>query len=233
MYKDKKILALVPARGGSKGIKDKNIIPLQGAPLISYTINSALGSKYIDNTVVTTDSERIASVAMLYGASVPFMRPAELASDSAKTIDSVIHAVDTLAEKGECYDVLVLLQPTQPLRTSEDIDNAIHLFFENNRQSLVSVTPVENHPLLIRSINSDGELVSLLDSGSTCRRQDMDKYYSVNGCIYINNIEELSGDTSFNDNKIPYIMDKDRAVDIDDLNDLFLAEYYLQRKDMK
>ena len=155
MFCNKKILALVPARGGSKGIKDKNIILLHGAPLISYTIDSALGSKYIDNTVVTTDSERIASVAKLYGADVPFLRPVELASDSAKTVDAVIHAIETLATIGQNYDVLVLLQPTQPLRTSEDIDNAIELFFKNNRQSLASVTPVENHPILIRSIDEE------------------------------------------------------------------------------
>lgn len=227
MFENSRILALIPARGGSKGIKNKNIIPVAGKPLIAYSIDAALHSKYVDDIVVTTDSQIIADVAKEYGARVPFLRPDYLASDTAKTIDAVIHAVDELKNQGHSYDVLLLLQPTQPLRTSEDIDAAIELFYQNNQKATVSVSPVDDHPLLIRTVSSDGCLTNLLNTGSTCRRQDMPDYYRVNGCIYLNKISEVDKDLSFNDNKLAYIMPRERAVDIDEPKDLLLAEYYL------
>lgn len=230
MFEKSRILALIPARGGSKGIKDKNIVDVAGKPLISYSIEAALHSKYVDDIVVTTDSEKIAEVAKKYGARVPFLRPAHLASDTAKTVDAVVHAIEELKKLGQSYDVLLLLQPTQPLRTSADIDGAIELFFENNQKSLVSVSPVDDHPLLIRTISDEGKLVNLLNSNSTCRRQDMPDYYCVNGCIYLNKINEIDKDLSFNDNKVAYIMPKERAVDIDEYRDLLLAGYYLKNE---
>ena len=232
MYKGRKILALIPARGGSKGIKNKNIVDLDGKPLISYSIKAGLDSEYIDDVVVSTDSELIASVASRYGANVPFMRPAELASDTSKTIDAVLHAVRFFHDNDCEYDALVLLQPTQPLRTAKDIDMAIEKYYQSE-QNLVSVSPVDNHPLLIRSIDSNGELVNLMNVNSTCRRQDMPDYYCVNGCIYINKISELSEQTSFNDNKIPYIMDPLHSVDIDDMTDLAMAELIIRMQNMK
>lgn len=228
MFGKQKILALIPARGGSKGIKDKNIIPLAGKPLIAYSIEAAKKSKYIDSIVVTTDSERIAEVAKRYGARVPFLRPDELAADTSKTIDAVLHAIRTLKSMGENYDTLVLLQPTQPLRTTDDIDKAIELYYENVENGLVSISPVDDSPLLIRSIDEDGKLINLLSQNSTCRRQDMPNYYKVNGCIYINKIDELNENTSFNDNKVPFIMDKEHSIDIDEMSDLWMAEYYFK-----
>lgn len=228
MYKSKRILSLIPARGGSKGIKNKNIIDLNGRPLIAYSIAASLASKYIDKTVVSTDSMEIAKIAKEYGASVPFMRPKILASDCAKTIEVVLHAINMLKTEGEKFDILILLQPTQPLRTTDDIDAAIELFFERGECSLVSVSSVEDHPLLIRTVNADGNLSSLLDENSTCRRQDMKSYYKVNGCIYINCINELSEETSFNDNRTAFIMKSDHSVDIDEIKDIYLAEFYLR-----
>lgn len=230
MYNDKRILALIPARGGSKGIKKKNIAVLNGYPLISYTIKESLSSKYVDDTVVTTDSDEIAKVSLEYGARLPFMRPKELADDNSKTIDAVIHAIDELKKMGEEYDVLLLLQPTQPLRTHEDIDMAIEAYFEHGMQAMVSVSPVDDHPLLIRTIDENGKLNTLLEENSTCRRQDMARYYRVNGCIYINAVDELSEDTSFNDNPIGFLMSKEHSVDIDEAKDLYLAEYYLRER---
>lgn len=227
MYQGKKILALIPARGGSKGIKDKNIIDLCGKPLIAYSIECGLQSKYIDSVVVTTDSEKIAEVSRQYGARVPFLRPAEYAQDTSTTLVAVLHAVNTLKEMGESYDALLLLQPTQPLRTSEDVDKAIEAYFENGEEDLVSVSLVSDHPLHIRTVEENGKLKKLLDSSSTCRRQDMPPFYRVNGCIYINNLNELNDKTSFNDNSVPYIMEQSHSVDIDDLADFYLAEYYL------
>lgn len=231
MFEDKRILALIPARGGSKGIKDKNIILLSGKPLIAYSIEAAKHSKYIDSIVVTTDSKKIACIANKYGARTPFLRPTELSNDNSKTIDAVLHAIKFLKNIDEIYDSVVLLQPTQPLRTTFDIDKAIEVYYQNNEEGLVSISPVDDNPLLIRTINSNGKLINLLSQNSTCRRQDMPRYYKVNGCIYINKIDELSNTTSFNDNSVPFIMQKENSVDIDELSDLWIAEYYLNTND--
>ena len=229
MYGDKKVLALIPARGGSKGIKGKNIISLAGKPLIAYTIEASLKSRYIDSTVITTDSREIAKTAENYGGRVPFLRPQELAGDQSRTIDAVLHAIRTLRTLGEKYDTLILLQPTQPLRRTEDIDEALDLFFGSGQKPLVSVSLVDDHPLLIRSIDKYGVLKPLLNRCSTCRRQDMPDYYRINGCIYINRIAELNHETSFNDNEIPFIMEREFSIDIDEENDLRMAEYYMRR----
>lgn len=225
---DKTILALIPARGGSKGIKKKNIVPLAGKPLIAYSIEAALKSQYIDRTIVSTDSGEIAKAAEEFGAEAPFLRPKELADDKSKTLDAVLHAVKKLEDAGERYDVLVLLQPTQPLRRAEDIDQAVEVFFQNNQEGLASVSLVDDHPLLIRSIDGSGILKPLLDCGSTCRRQDMPDYYRINGCIYINRIRDLCTRTSFNDNMVPYVMQKEHSVDIDEMIDLVVAQFYLK-----
>lgn len=237
MIQGKRVLALIPARGGSKGIKNKNIRTLNGKPLIAYTIEAAGSSRYVDTVLVTTDSEEIAGVAKEYGAYVPFLRPAELASDTAKTIDAVLHAVEWLRQGGdggteqqEQYDILVLLQPTSPLRTTQDIDKALELFARKDETSLASVSPVEDHPVLIRTIDSDGTVRNLLAGSSTVRRQDMPDYYRVNGSIYINRIEELSEDTSFNDNPLAYVMRSDHSIDIDEEKDLILAEWIMKRQ---
>ena len=232
MYNGLKILALIPARGGSKGIKNKNIIDLCGKPLIQYTIDAAKGSKYIDDVVVSTDSEAIADVARKCGAEIPFLRPVELATDTSKSIDVVVHAVDFLKKQGREYDCVLFLQPTQPLRTVEDIDLAVDTFYSNGRKSLVSVCEVENHPILMRTINK-GILEHLMNCGSDCRRQDMSDYYCVNGCIYINPIEDINRNLSQNDNIITFIMPVDHSVDIDEEIDLKKAEFYLSLQKKK
>ncbi len=229
MYNDKRILAVIPARGGSKGIPHKNIISLCRKPLISYTIETSKNSRYIDYIMVSTDDEEIAKVSKKYGADIPFMRPAELASDTSKTVDVVIHVIDELKKRKQLFDVLVLLQPTAPLRTSADIDNAIEKYFECKCDSLASVSEVDDNPILIRSIEND-KLQPLLHGSSTCRRQDMAKYFKINGCIYINEISKINTGTSFNDNRIPFLMEKSHCVDIDELSDLALAEFYINNK---
>ncbi len=234
MYRENRILALIPARGGSKGIPHKNIIPVAGKPLIRYTVEAALQSRYIDYVLVSTDDAEIARTAKACGAQVPFLRPAELAADTSRTVDAVIHAAETLKQSGETFDSLVLLQPTSPLRTAEDIDGAVEKFYAGGRQAVVSVSPAEDHPILIRTIEQTpaGErLKPLLAGSSTVRRQDMPAFYRVNGCIYINAMEELNGDTSFNDNPVPWVMEKSHSVDIDEPADLALAEYLLNAKE--
>ncbi len=230
MINNKKVLALIPARGGSKGIKDKNIYPLYGKPLIAYSIDCAKRSKYIDEIVVSTDSIIIAEVAKNYGAYIPFLRPVELASDTAKSIDAIVHAIKWLEDHNEKFDIFVLLQPTSPLRTVEDLDGALEKFINSGEKSLVAVSLVSDNPILIRTINADGTMEKLLDLQSTVRRQDMKNYYRVNGSIYINKVSEINADTSLNDNEIPFVVKPENSVDIDEKKDLVLAEWYLGQK---
>ncbi len=230
MFLDKKILALIPARGGSKGIKDKNIYPINGKPLVAYAIEAARGSRYLDYIMVSTDSEKIVAVAKEYGASVPFMRDALLASDTSKTIDAVVDVINRLVDMGEEYDVLVLLQPTSPLRTTKDIDGAIEMFFDNGEKSLLSVSEVNDNPVLIRRLENN-MAVPILDRPSTVRRQDFEKFYRVNGAIYINLVNEIDSNTSFNDNTVGFVMEKSHSVDIDTPEDVLSVEQILQRKE--
>ncbi len=230
MYGNRKILALIPARGGSKGIPHKNIIDLNGKPLIAYTIDSAKKSRYIDNIVVSTDDQNIADVSKKLGAKVPFIRPTYLAADESKTEDVVLHALQYLENNGESYDVLILLQPTQPLRTEDDIDKALELFEKLDEQSVVSISEVSDNPILIRRLGEGGQLEKLLKRSSTCRRQDMEAYYRVNGAIYINRINEISENTSLNDNCIGFLMDRSHSIDIDTYEDLDWARFYLNKR---
>ncbi|HBF76227.1 MAG TPA: acylneuraminate cytidylyltransferase family protein, partial [Clostridiaceae bacterium] len=184
MYKKKKILALIPARGGSKQIINKNIKLLCGKPLISYTIEAALASDYIDDVVISTDSDLIAEISLKYGGQVPFMRPKELAGDESKTIDVAIHAINALIKMGRNYDYLVLLQPTSPLRTKDDIDSAIKIIIDGDISSLVSVREVKENPALMRTIENN-KLKNIMDFNGSLRRQDLPKYYIFNGAIYI------------------------------------------------
>jgi len=215
MYKNKTFIAVIPARGGSKGIPRKNIIDVAGKPLIAYTIETALASRYLDRVIVSTDDVEIAKVSKQYGAEVPFLRPAHLATDEAKTIDTVI---DTLERIEQSYDYVVLLQPTQPLRTVQQIDDAIQQVVEQNQSSLVSVEEVTDHPILYRTMTTEGKLLPLLHQNSTVRRQDFEPYYKVNGLIYINKVDELTHDTSLNDNEYSFLIKQ--TIDIDTWNDI-------------
>jgi cytidylyltransferase len=227
MYKDKKVLAIIPARGGSKGIPHKNIVPLCGKPLIAYTIEAAKSSKYVDTVLVSTDDVNIQAVSERYGASIPFLRDAQLASDEATTISVVVDTVKRLATKNEVYDVVVLLQPTSPLRTVEEIDKALDVFFQNDMKGVVSVHVSEVSPFLLRTIQGQ-RLQQIIDVSSTIRRQDMPTYYEVNGAIYINAASDITESLSFNDNPIPYIMNREHSVDIDTWDDLDEAEKLLK-----
>lgn len=229
MYQDKRILAIIPARGGSKGIPHKNIINLCGKPLIAYTIESAKQSTYIDTVIVSTDDVDIQRISEDYGASVPFLRDAKIASDEATTISVVVDAVERLKEKEQIFDAVVLLQPTSPLRTTEEIDVAIDIFFQNEMNGVVSVNVAEVSPFLLRTIKGS-QLQRIISENSTIRRQDMPTYYEVNGAIYINAISDIKESLSFNDNPIPYIMSCERSVDIDTWDDLEKAKYYLNNK---
>lgn len=228
MYHNFSFVAIIPARGGSKGIPNKNIIEVCEKPLIQYTIESAKQSKYLDDIIVSTDSEQIANIARNLGASIPFLRPSWLATDESKTIDTVIFTLDKLNEFGEFYDYVVLLQPTQPLRKSLHIDEAIEKIIKYKLESLVSVSKVKEHPILMRTIREDETLKKILNINSTIRRQDFPDVYKVNGAIYINKINKsLNKNTSLNDNKLSYIMDEKYDLDIDSMTDLNILKKIL------
>lgn len=233
MIDGKRVLAWIPARGGSKGIKDKNIRDLNGKPLIAYTIEAAAASSYVDKIMVSTDSRRIADIAEAYGAWVPSLRPAELAADTSKTLDAVLYTIELMRSMYQEFQVFCLLQPTSPLRDSRDIDCALEAYVRCGCNPVVSVSPVEDQPLLIRSIADDGTLQPLLHQSSTCRRQDMKPYYVVNGSIYINPVSELGHTTSFNDNAYPYLMDREHGIDIDTLADFDMAADILKKRNLR
>ena len=231
MYKNKKILAIIPARGGSKGIPSKNIIEIYNKPLIQYSIECAKESKYIDRTIISTDDLKIKEVAEKCGGEVPFLRPEELAQDTSKTIDCLVHAVNWLKEQEEEYEYLVLLQNTVPLRKGWQVDEAIEKLFASNERSLVSITEVEENPVLMRTLNEDGTVKNMLQVNSTMRRQDFPRFYKVDGAIYIQKLDEnFNLDTSLNDGKLAYIMEEKYSVDIDTYLDIKKIEYYLEQE---
>jgi len=230
VIKGKKILGIIPARSGSKGLPRKNILPLAGKPLIVWTIEAANGSKYIDRCIVSTDSEEIAEEAVKYGGDVPFLRPVKLATDEADSDSVVLHAIDALPQK---YDMVVLLQPTSPLRTSENIDKALNLMLEKKAPALVSVVKTGHPPECSVRIGDNlkiSELAVKLDRGK--RRQDYPPTYRLNGAIYVaQSLYYLQKKTFITEDTIAFIMPPERSVDIDSRLDLRLAELIINDSD--
>jgi len=228
LYKGKTILGLIPARGGSKGLPRKNIIPLLGKPLIAWTIEQALASKYLDRVVISTDDKEIAEISKKYGAEVPFMRPKELAMDKSKGIDVVLHAIDWVKEndKRKQYDLLMLLQPTSPLRTTGDISKAIELLFLREAKAIVSVCEVDHHPLWANTLPEDGCMKNFIRQEIMNKnRQELLKFYRLNGAIYLAYCDYIKEQESFfGENTFAYIIPRERSVDVDDEIDFGLAE---------
>lgn len=217
MYKNKKILAIIPARSGSKGLKDKNIKELNGKPMISYTIEAAVQSGIFEDVIVSTDSQVYADISIDYGASVPFLRSNYLSSDTATSIDMIIHVIEEMNKIGKEYDYFMLLQPTSPLRTKDDIINAIELLFEKEANSVVSVCEAENSPLYMNTINEDLSIDGFLPKGIKTRRQELDKYYRINGAIYLCKVEYfLKSKDFYNERSYAYLMNKKNSIDVDD-----------------
>ena len=191
MINDKKVLAIIPARGGSKGLPGKNIKELCGKPLIAWSIEQALKSKYIDNVVVSTDTEEIAKIAKECGADVPFLRPAELAADDSPTSDAILHVLEQLNMKGESYDYVALLEPTSLLRKSNDIDDAISMIVKNtDANCLVSVGEVHmEHPMIVKKIDKKGFIAPyILNIAKIHQRQQAGKAYFPYGVNYIGKV---------------------------------------------
>ena len=229
MYKNKRFLAIIPARGGSKSIPNKNVMAICGKPLIAYTIEAGKKSKYIDEIIVSTDSEVIKVIAEQHGANVPFLRPEELSDDTSKSIDVVMHAIDFYKNNNVCFDYIILLQPTSPLRTFEHLDNAIEKLIESNRTSLVSVCEADENPVLMRSIENEKLKEVISFEGTNLRRQDLPTFYIFNGALYINSNDMLINSKKFVDeDTIPYVMDKESSIDIDTMLDARLVELIIK-----
>lgn len=226
------VLGIIPARGGSKSIPQKNIAILNGKPLISYTIEAARRCKSISRLIVSTDDKDIADISMSLGAEVPFMRPQDLAEDSTPTIHVVLHALDELEYSGGyCPDIVVLLQATCPLRSAEDIDEAVSTFRSNEGDVVVSVVRSEEHPYNMFRIEGTYLLPLIGDrDASVTRRQDYPELYLLNGAMYVSTPQKLRRLRSFIKGKlIPYIMPWVRSVDIDYPLDMEYASFLLKK----
>ncbi len=232
MYKSKKILAIIPARGGSKGLPGKNIKELAGKPLISWSIEAGLQSSWIDELIVNTDSEKIAAVARNSGGKVPFLRPTEQATDSANTMDVLLHTINWYEKQDVFFDLIIVLQPTSPLRTGEDIDQAVQNFFKKNADCVVSVCMVEHHPYWTNQLPADGCMDGFLrPEAINTPRQQLPDYYGLNGAVYIAAIPWLKKHKSFFGKKTyAYVMEPERSVDIDTIIDFRLAEILLRER---
>ena len=229
------MLAIIPARGGSKGLPGKNIRPLNGKPLIAYAVEAALKSEAIDRVIVTTDDEEIAAVAKAAGAEIPFMRPAELASDTASAVDVYLHAMDFMAElEGKRRDKFMVLLPTAPLRTSAHIDAAAALFEKEQGQTLISVSEAEVPPSWYMEMNEAGRIHNAgfaVKGNVVANRQVNDTFYVPNGAIFILDYDLLKEKrTYYSDNTVGFVMDRRDSVDIDYLEDFEYAEFLLSKK---
>jgi CMP-N,N'-diacetyllegionaminic acid synthase len=235
--KNRKVLGLIPARGGSKGVPRKNIRMLGGLPLIAHTIQAALGALQIDRVIVSTDDAEIAEVARQYKAEVPFIRPAEFATDTASSISVVHHAIQWLEEEqGYRPDAVAVLAPTSPLRTVEHIDAAISLLWEMELDSAATVTEVRDHPYFIYSMAPGQKLKELVaEPDKPLRRQDLPLFYTHSQAVFVSRLEYLRGCGD----PAPLInfasvaglpIDRESALDIDTFEDLQRAETILRNR---
>jgi CMP-N-acetylneuraminic acid synthetase len=225
MYNNKRFLAIIPARSGSKGLKDKNIKVMNGKPMLSYSIEAAAVSGIFDNIVVSTDSEEYADIARQYGASIPFLRPEFLAADTTTTNDVLEYTLNRLKEMKQEYDYFVLLQPTSPLRKAEDIVESAKLLFSKEAYTIVSVCEVDHSPLYMNVLNESLSMEDFLSKDIKTRRQDLQQYYRLNGAIYISEVNYfLKCKNFYGDKCYAYIMDKKRSIDIDDEIDFLIAD---------
>ena len=224
----KTFLAIIPARGGSKRLPNKNILNLNGKPLIAYSIEAALQSKYINNVVVSSDSNDILNIAKSFKAQT-IKRPDYLATDTAKSFDAIKHTIENMPQ----YDYIVLLQPTSPLRDANNIDQAINLLEQKNADAIISVSAMEHSPLWANTLDDNLSMKNFLkDEVLNKRSQDLETYYRLNGAIYIAKTDKLLEEETFflKDNIFAYIMSRENSIDIDEDIDFQLAKIILDKK---
>lgn len=224
-----KHIAIVPARSGSKGLKDKNIKELKGKPLMAYTIEAALSSGVFDCVHVSTDSEEYAAIARECGADVPFLRTRELAGDTTSSWDALRYVINRYEELGKVFDYVTLLQPTSPLRDAEDIKNACKILKEKDADAVISVCELEHSIQICNTLGENGSMCQFIDSNKVGARQLGEKFYRLNGAIYMQKTSILmSGQNLYNENSYAYVMDKIHSIDIDDAFDFRMAQMVLE-----
>lgn len=230
MYKNKKILAIIPARSGSRGLPGKNTRMLCGKPLIAWTIIESLSSKYLDKVAVSTDDGHIAMLSKRYKAQAPFIRPKKLATSSAKVIDVLIHAIGYFENIGERYDLIMLLQPTSPLRRACDINGSIELFFKKKAQAIISVCQNEHHPWWSNTLETGFSMAGFNKKAiANKNRQFLPVFYRINGAIYLADTGYLKTKKSFlGKDTFAFIMPQERSVDIDNKLDFDFAQFLMQ-----
>lgn len=237
MIEGKRVLALVPARSGSKGLPMKNVRLLHGKPLLSWPIAAARHSRYVDRVVTSTDSEEFARLAKFAGAEIPFLRPAELSTDTAPSIAFIFHALDTLEAAGDKYDYLVLLEPTSPLTEASDIDSALEALVARraDADAIVSVAElVSTHPAFAVRLNELGLMHPYASQsfGQLPRRQDIEPLYSLDGSLYISSIETLRAQRGFcHERTMSHVMPHYKSFEVDDLVDFICIEAILAQWD--
>ncbi|NEW08841.1 acylneuraminate cytidylyltransferase family protein [Paenibacillus sp. SYP-B3998] len=227
MINNKKVLAIIPARGGSKGVPRKNIRQLAGKPLIAWTIEAGKKSKYIDRLIVTSEDLEIIGVAEEYGANVPFVRPKHLAEDETQGLDPVFHALNELPD----YDYVVILQPTSPLRVTEDIDSCIEHLVNSGVPACVSVTEPDKSPYWMYMLQENGLMKPFSSQREVAvRRQDLPLVYALNGAVYVAVIEWLMKTKRIvTEETSAFIMPKSRSYDIDTEEDFLLCEWMMTK----
>jgi CMP-N-acetylneuraminic acid synthetase len=224
------IVAIIPARKSSKGLKNKNIYPLLGKPLINWTIDSVLNSKYINDIYVTSDSEKIEKYVLQYDINF-LKRPSKLAKDDSNIVDVIIHALEQILKKKN-FDFLILLQPTSPLRNTLHIDNAISSLINTNATSLISVVKQDNKLLKSFFLENTSIFLKALNNSNFqfSNRQSLPNMYMPNGAIYIVNVQDFLNNKSFFTNKcIPFLMSKKHSIDIDNYSDILKIENILNK----
>ena len=226
VYRNKTFLTIIPARGGSKRLPRKNVLDLCGKPLIAYSIEAALKSKYIDKLIVSSDDDEILEISKKYGANI-IKRPPELGTDTTTTFDTIKHVVDNL----DIYDYVILLQATSPLRNQIHIDESIQLLELKKADAIVSVCEMDHSPLWSNTLPKDGNMKNFLrDEVLNKRSQDLEKYYRVNGAVYICKTDKLLENKSFflKDNIFAYIMDRKSSIDIDEEIDFLFVQRVIE-----
>lgn len=224
-------LAIILARSGSKGLKDKNIKSLCGKPLLQYSVDAAINSNIFNCVHVSTDSEKYAEIARNCGADVPFLRCQEFSSDMADSWSVVRFVLEQYKQMGKIFDMVTLLQPTSPMRDASDIQAAYHLFSEKKAEVVISVSEVEHSPLLMNTLDESLSLDGFINLEEVGRRQNMPQYYQINGAIYmmktyiLDRICDLYGEKSY-----AYIMPRKKSIDIDNILDFKMAEIILKEK---
>lgn len=234
MYKGMKTVAVILARGGSKGLPGKNIKKLNGKPLLAWTIEQAKASEFLDEIFVSTDSLEIAAVSEEYGVRISELRPAKLAMDDTSSTDVLKYVIDYLQERGKRFDYLILLEPTSPLRKQDDIDNMIRLAVDNReRDGVISVGKIHTeHPMIVKKISEQGNIIPYNEGIETVyQRQQHDEAYFPYGVGYLIKVSIFKETKSiYTDNVIPYYIERWQNYEIDDSYDFYCIETIMKMR---